>query len=95
MFSLEYAQLLTEGKDLQAEAVTGTEEEALRKARKPMRNEIMVRIYSIGVRHDVRVKLLEFDTSRSIGDTQVLPVETSHGRRFVAPAIAARRPTRS
>ena len=26
MFSLEYAQLLTEGKDLQAEAVTGTEE---------------------------------------------------------------------
>ncbi len=25
MFSLEYAQLLTEGKDLQAEAVTGTE----------------------------------------------------------------------
>jgi hypothetical protein len=26
MFSLEYAQLLPEGKDLQAEAVTGTEE---------------------------------------------------------------------
>jgi hypothetical protein len=26
MFSLEYAQLLTEGKDLQAEAVTRTEE---------------------------------------------------------------------
>ena len=26
MFSLEYAQLLTEGKDLQAEVVTGTEE---------------------------------------------------------------------
>ena len=26
MFSLEYAQLLTEGKDLQAETVTGTEE---------------------------------------------------------------------
>jgi len=26
MSSLEYAQLLTEGKDLQAEAVTGTEE---------------------------------------------------------------------
>jgi hypothetical protein len=26
MFSLEYAQLLTEGKDLQAEAETGTEE---------------------------------------------------------------------
>jgi hypothetical protein len=26
MFSLEYAQLLTESKDLQAEAVTGTEE---------------------------------------------------------------------
>ena len=26
MFSLEYAQLLTEGKDLQAQAVTGTEE---------------------------------------------------------------------
>ena len=25
-FSLEYSQLLTEGKDLQAEAVTGTEE---------------------------------------------------------------------
>ena len=28
MFSLEYAQLLTEGKDLEAEAVTGTEESA-------------------------------------------------------------------
>jgi hypothetical protein len=26
MFSLEYTQLLTEGKDLQAKAVTGTEE---------------------------------------------------------------------
>jgi hypothetical protein len=26
MFSLEYAQLLPEGKDLQAETVTGTEE---------------------------------------------------------------------
>ena len=26
MFSLEYAQLLTEGNDLQAETVTGTEE---------------------------------------------------------------------
>ena len=26
MFSPEYAQLLTEGKDLQAEVVTGTEE---------------------------------------------------------------------
>ena len=28
MFSLEYAQLLTEGKDLGAEAVTGTQESA-------------------------------------------------------------------
>ena len=28
MFSLEYAQLLTEGKDLEAEAATGTEESA-------------------------------------------------------------------
>jgi hypothetical protein len=28
MFSLEYAQLLTEGKDLEAEAVTRTEESA-------------------------------------------------------------------
>jgi hypothetical protein len=28
MFSLEYAQLLTQGKDLDAEAVTGTEESA-------------------------------------------------------------------
>ena len=28
MFSLEYAQLLTEGKDLEAEAITGTEESA-------------------------------------------------------------------
>ena len=27
MFSLEYAQLLTEGNDLQAETVTGTEED--------------------------------------------------------------------
>jgi hypothetical protein len=28
MFSLEYAQLLTEGKDLEAEAITETEERA-------------------------------------------------------------------
>ena len=28
MFSLEYAQLLTQGKDLEAEAITGTEESA-------------------------------------------------------------------
>ncbi len=28
MFSLEYAQLLTEGKDLEAETVAGTEESA-------------------------------------------------------------------
>ena len=28
MFSLEYAQLLTEGKDLEAEIVAGTEESA-------------------------------------------------------------------
>jgi len=27
MFSLEYAQLLTEGNDLQAEIITGTEED--------------------------------------------------------------------
>ena len=37
MFSLEYAQLLTEGKDLEAEAVAGTEEEM----RKLMKNGIM------------------------------------------------------
>jgi hypothetical protein len=57
MFSLEYAQLLTEGKDLQAEAVTGTEE-GIEEGEEPMRNEIMVRIYSIGVRPDVRVNCL-------------------------------------
>jgi hypothetical protein len=40
MFSLEYAQLLTQGKDLQAEAVTGTEED-IRKVR--MKSGIMGR----------------------------------------------------
>ena len=40
MFSLEYAQLLTDGNDLRAEAVTRTEE-ALRKARAPTKNGII------------------------------------------------------
>jgi len=42
MFSLEYAQLLTEGKDLEAEAVTRTEEsaEANEKAEKKWNHEL-------------------------------------------------------
>jgi len=40
MFSLEYAQLLTQGKDFDAEVVAGTKN-ALRQARKPKENGIM------------------------------------------------------
>jgi hypothetical protein len=39
--SFKYAQLLTKGKDLETEAVTGTEERVLRQVRKPMKNGIM------------------------------------------------------
>jgi hypothetical protein len=42
MFSLEYAQLLTEGKDLETEAIPGTEEsaEANKEAEKKWNHEL-------------------------------------------------------